>query len=238
MEQIRISAKSIGELALENFCPRCFWIKLHFNRKMPFSVFPGIFSSIDSYSKKITNMHFNRYTQIPKWFSGFGSLGEPVKVPHHTKFNVLDDKTEILFTGVPDDIFYKPDKSYFIVDYKTAKFTGTQDELLPMYEVQLNAYAYIGERNGFKPVSGLGLLYYEPKTDITEANIDSHILDVGFSMNFSGKLLSIDLNIEKIPFLLKKVREIYEMAKPPDGVEQCKDCRLLELLIEVASSGK
>ena len=34
-----------------------------------------------------------------------------------------------------------------------------------MYEVQLNAYAVIGEQKGFAPVSGLALVYTEPVTD-------------------------------------------------------------------------
>jgi len=29
MAQLRISAKTLGELALPEFCPRCFWLKLH-----------------------------------------------------------------------------------------------------------------------------------------------------------------------------------------------------------------
>jgi len=38
--QFRISAKNLGELALSDFCPRCFWLKLHI-RQLPFQIFPG-----------------------------------------------------------------------------------------------------------------------------------------------------------------------------------------------------
>jgi len=47
MTKLRISAKNLGELALSDFCPRCFWLKLHAKR-LPFQIFPGIFSSIDA----------------------------------------------------------------------------------------------------------------------------------------------------------------------------------------------
>lgn len=234
MEQIRISAKALGELELPNFCPRCFWIKLHCDHKLPYQIFPGIFSSIDSYTKKITNMHFEQYNRVPDWFTDFGALEKPAKVPHHSKFRVIHHDTNILLTGAPDEILCKTDESYFIVDYKTAKFTGTQDKLLPMYEVQLNAYAYIGERVGFKPISGLGLIYYEPLTDISAEEVDSFILDDGFSMNFSGKLLPIELKPDKIPALLKRVREISGLPETPNGVEGCKDCGLLETLLSIA----
>ena len=62
------------------------------------------------------------------------------------------------------------DGSHLIVDYKTAKFTAHQDELFPMYEVQLNAYAVIGEQKGIAPVSGLALVYTEPVTDDATAS--------------------------------------------------------------------
>jgi ATP-dependent exoDNAse (exonuclease V) beta subunit len=45
---------------------------------------------------------------------------------------------------MPDDVFELEDSTYHIVDYKTARLTETQDELFPKYEVQINAYAYIG----------------------------------------------------------------------------------------------
>ena len=35
MEQIKISAKNLGQVALEDFCPRCFWIKLKMANKLP-----------------------------------------------------------------------------------------------------------------------------------------------------------------------------------------------------------
>jgi hypothetical protein len=233
-ESIRISAKNLGELALPNFCPRCFWIKMHCSYKLPYQIFPGIFSSIDSYTKKITNMHYQQHERVPDWFCGFGSLGKPMKVPHYSKFSVIDPKSNVALWGAPDEILHKADGSYFIVDYKTAKFTGRQDQLLPMYEVQLNAYAYIGERVGFKPVSGLGLLYYEPQTDISADEIDSFMLDNGFSMDFSGKVLPIELKLDCIPLLLKRVREIYELPETPNGVEGCKNCELLDTLLSIA----
>lgn len=183
MEQIRISAKNLGAFALPDFCPRCGWIKLHCPN-LPFQIFPGIFNSIDSYSKKITNLHFAKHNKTPVWLSDFGEIGNPIKAPQHSKFNILDEETAILLTGSPDEMLRKSDGSHFIIDYKTAKFTGTQDELFPMYEAQLNAYAYIGDRCGFKPVVGLGLVYYEPLTDITTDEINSFLLDKGFSMHF------------------------------------------------------
>ncbi len=236
MKQIRISAKNLGELALPNFCPRCFWLKLHVNNKLPYQIFPGIFSSIDTYSKKITNKYFERYRSLPWWFNEFGIFGRPVSIPSYNKFNIVDRDTNILLTGVPDEIIKEPGGTHFIVDYKTAKLTSSLDVLLPMYEVQLNVYAYIGREVGFCPISGLGLLYYQPFTNLTIKIVDEFINRDGFFMYFSGKFIPVDINPKKIPFLLRKTREIYDYPKAPEGVTRCKNCQLLEHLFEIGIS--
>jgi hypothetical protein len=96
MAQVRISAKDLGVLALPKFCPRCFWIKMHCENKLPFQIFPGIFSSIDSYTKKVTNVHFHRYNHLPSWLGELGELGRPMKVPHHSKFRIVDEKSDVI----------------------------------------------------------------------------------------------------------------------------------------------
>jgi CRISPR/Cas system-associated exonuclease Cas4 (RecB family) len=232
MPQIRVSAKDLGVLALPNFCPRCFWIKMHCANKLPFQIFPGIFSSIDSYTKKVTSAHFARYNQLPAWLGELGELGKPVKVPHYSKFCVVDQKTDILLSGMPDEILKRNDSSYFIIDYKTSKFTKAQDSLLPLYEVQLNAYAYIGKRQGFDPVSGIALVYMEPQTDLTQDELDSILQEDGFLMGFAGHVLQLKLEAEqKIPPLLKEARRIYDLESPPPSNQECRDCKLLNQLI-------
>ena len=192
---------------------------------MPYQIFPGIFSTIDSYSKKITWKHWEKYNQVPPWFSPFGEFTEPVKVPHFSKFSIVDKETGVQLRGVPDEIFKAADKSYFIVDYKTAKFTENQDALLPLYIVQLNSYALIGEQCGFSPICGLGLVYYEPQTEVSVDNIDSALLDEGFSMPFKAHLLRLELDAEKVVLpLLRRVREFSDLGEAPRGRSGCGDC--------------
>ena len=57
------------------------------------------------------------------------------------------------------------------------------------YEVQLNCYALIGEKVGFSPVSGLGLCYYEPQTQIDEKTVNFSLIDDGFTMPFKAHLI-------------------------------------------------
>jgi hypothetical protein len=230
MEPIRISAKDLGGLALPGFCPRCFWITRHVKR-LPFQIFPGIFSSIDSYSKKITAGYYESHRELVHWFAEQGLAGRPVKVPHHSKFNILDEDTGVLLTGMPDEILRLTDGSFAILDYKTARFTGHQDSLMPMYTVQLNAYAFIGQRLEYHPVSRLMLIYYEPVTDVTAREVDLLVHDHGFQMSFSGKPLDILLDAGSIPALLRKAREIIELPAAPAGTADCADCRAVDEIV-------
>jgi hypothetical protein len=235
--QIRISAKTLGSVALPNFCPCCFWIRMRCGDKLPFQIFPGIFSSIDSYSKKVTSCHFHRHGRVPGWFDGFGELGAPIRVPHWSKFQMIDNQTNILLTGVPDELLRHPKRGLWIGDYKCARFTDTQDELAPMYEVQLNAYATIASRIGLGPVYGLGLLYYEPLTELPEAALELLTVRDGFAMRFSPKLLPIKLDPAIIPRLLQRVREICDLPTRPEGRLGCRDCALLDALV-IATVGR
>jgi len=233
MERIRISGKNLGALALTSFCPRCFWLRMHCGDKLPYQIFPGIFSSIDSFSKRVTNVYYEKLGVVPEWLQEFGDLTKPVKSPHHSHFFVVDPETNIHLTGVPDEVFQRTDGSYFIADYKTARFTDHQDRLLPLYEVQLNSYAYIGNRSELDPVSGIGLVYYEPQTELDTEGLDEVVTKDGFRMPFAGKLLELQLQPDKIiPPLLRKVRQIYDKAVP-DKARSCVDCERLDTLIKL-----
>ncbi|MBI3914013.1 MAG: PD-(D/E)XK nuclease family protein [Chloroflexi bacterium] len=234
MEPLRISGKHLGELALPGFCARAFWIGLRV-KELPFQIFPGIFSSIDSYSKKITKFHYAQHQTLMTWLIAHGLDGAPVAVPHHTKFRVSDLENNILLTGAPDEILRLPDGAYAILDYKTAHFTNAQDNLLPLYQIQLNAYAYIAERAGFAPVRRIALLYYEPLTDINATGIDALIQANGFAMHFGGNLKKIEINLNLIPPLLARVRQIVDLPTPPAS-DGCANCRALDALVELLNS--
>jgi hypothetical protein len=232
-EPITISAKNLGGVAMPGFCPRCFWITMH-AEGIPYQIFPGIFSSIDSYGKKLVHGWFDRHQSAPPWLNPLGSLKGYRNPPHYSKFSILDAQSNVLLRGTPDGILVLQDGSHLIVDYKTAKFTPHQDELFPMYEVQLNSYAVIGEQRGFSPVSGLALIYTQPVTDDATAHKDTNLTDAGFLMEFSAHIQPVDLAPGKIPPLLAKVREIYERKCPPHPEEGCKNCCLLQNLVAIA----
>ena len=227
---IRIGAKDLGAINMPGFCPRCFWIKQK-AKPMPFQIFPGIFSSIDAYTRKIIHASFDKNGRAPAWLPNFEHAITYLKVPHWSQFVRTDEKTGITISGVMDDLFEQVNGSVIIPDYKTAKFTKTQDALYPMYAAQLNAYAWIQEIMSPRPIGLLCLVYFEPKTKAPLKDTEFWPLPkytkFGFDMEFTANTLVVERDPELVPDLLVKAKEILSLPEPPIATDGCKDCESL-----------
>ncbi len=232
-EQITISVTNLGRVALPNFCPRCFWVWLRMEQKLPYQTFPGIFSTIDSYTKRVVHRWFDDHGRLPPWLSELGDIAGYVKPPHWSKFATLDEECNVRLRGEADGILRRSSGSHVIVDYKTAKHSGNQDALYPQYEAQLNAYARIGEERGFAPVSDLALIYMEPVTGDEAAGADENRRGRGFAMGFVSDIVPVPVEPEILRPLLATTREVYELHRSPAGRPGCKDCELTARLADV-----
>ena len=231
---MRISAKNLGILALPDCCPRCFWMRAKLGWKSPWAIMPGIFSSIDGFSKRAILAFFEKNGHFPPWISGRWSDVRPLKSPHHSSFRLTDPETGIVLTGVPDLMLGLPGRRLAILDLKTARFSDHQDELLPMYQVQLNGYALIAEGLGMGTVEALGLVYGEPPPNDQDDGLDALVGDQGFSMPFKTTAEPVELDRSIIPPLLRKAKKILDMENPPEGQEGCKECRLVEEMARIS----
>lgn len=228
---LRIPPRLIGSISCQNFCQRCFWYRLH-NPDMPYQVFPGIFSSIDSYTKRLVHAWFDAHGTAPSWLGALRGVVGYAPAPHWSQFTVTFDAYGITVAGTPDEMLLRADGTQIICDYKTAKYSAAQDELLPLYETQLNAYALIAGQLGYAPVSGLALIYMEPVCDCDD--FCEHCLDAGFRMLFKARVVPVEINLLRLDLLLARARMIYDMRRPPEGRQGCKDCVRLERLLRVA----
>jgi CRISPR/Cas system-associated exonuclease Cas4 (RecB family) len=228
---MRISAKDLGWLATDDFCPRCFWIERH-AKGLPYQMgFPGIFSSIDSYTKNIVERYFEKNGKLPSWLKEVGEVKRIVSIKP-SKFKLV--RGNVTLSGIPDLILQHPDNSFCIVDYKTARYTGNQDQLMPIYQIQLNGYAYIAEGIGYKPVKDLYLVYFEPPyKEVYEQITDGYTNQIGFEMPFKPTIHKIKRDTQEVERLFNKAEQIYSNEKPPAGVAGCEDCRKLKELIEL-----
>ena len=229
-EDPRISGKHLGEFALPEFCPRCAWLKLKTHNRLPYQIFPGIFSSIDAYTKRVVHSWIDRNGGLPGWMAELEPISGYIDPPHHSRFQAKMPEYGILLTGAPDGILTLTDGTLAIIDYKTARYTANQDELLPMYAVQLNSYALIAERLGFGEVTRLALIYAEPVTDVAAAQSGIHSPD-GFSLSFAVSVHPVDLNTGRIFPLLKRARSLFDLPVPPPRRPGCQDCARLDALV-------
>jgi hypothetical protein len=150
------------------------------------------------------------------------------------RFFRVDPKLKVTLRGTPDDILQLDDGSFHIVDYKTAKFTEAQDALFPMYDVQLNSYAYIAEATGHAPVSGLSLIYFEPQVE-TVSGKRAGAPAAGAWLEFRATRKKVPLAAKgRIPELLARAREVFDMKAPPRGAGGCENCETIEKFLNVA----
>ena len=224
----RISAKNLGILALPDSCPRCFWMRAKLGWKSPWSIMPGIFSSIDGFSKRAILAFYEKKGHFPAWIAGRWADVRPLKSPHHSTFRLADPETGITLTGVPDLMLGLPRNRLAILDLKTARYSDHQDSLLPMYQVQLNGYALIAEGLGMGHVEALGLVYGEPPPNDDNKGLDALVDDCGFSMPFKATAMSIELDRAMIRPLLRQAKTLLEMKNPPEGQEGCKECKMVD----------
>jgi hypothetical protein len=235
MSPLRISAQNLGGLALPGFCPRWFWLGEHYD--LPFGgPFPGIFSSLDSFSKKAVHAYFDRFQEAPPWLSSLGNFTSYIPPPNSRTFYVDDSATGVRLTGAPDAILVRPDGNKTIIDYKTGRHTSGQDQLRRMYDVQLNGYALIADRVGLGPVNQIALVYTEPETDGDANFFDEASTQSGFHMGFRAKVVYVDLDPGKIPPLLRRAREIFDAEKPPTGTPGCEDCENFDTLVSASQT--
>ena len=237
MEELKISPRGLASVALEDSCPRCAWVHLHYKGKMPFQIpMPGIFNSLDRFTKRLVREAFDGARKLPDWFPAIGEVRGMVSEDelHWNRYFRVDKKLRTTLRGSPDDIFRLEDGSFHIVDYKTAKFTEAQDALFPMYDVQLNGYAYIAEATGHTPVSELSLIYFEPQTEIVRGK-RAGAPATGAWLEFRATRKTVPLAAKgRIPELLERAREIFDLAAAPLGLVGCENCERVKKFAKVA----
>ncbi len=235
---LTISATDLSELAQPGYCPRCFWVRQK-ARRLPYQSFPGIFSSIDRYVKRTARHHFDSDGALPAWFPPVGDVEGMETVPHYTRFVATDPKTGVTLRGEPDEVLRLKGSTYHILDYKTARLTTSAESMFPRYVAQLNAYAYIGSRHAFSPVSGLSLIYFEPDTDVEADPSLAVRTQEEFLLGFTPKLKTVDIKPDSfIEGLLRLARDILEPETPPEGNAGCKECQAVAELAKMSRAGR
>jgi hypothetical protein len=228
MSLIKISGKNLAQLNDPNCCHRCFQTLTGTSHRRPFSIFPGIFSTFDAMQKKHIREYLDRHGNLPAWMKLFADGTKPADTPHTLQYH--DKETDILLVGIPDEVLVRNDKSLMLLDYKTARHTDKQDALLPLYQAQVNAYAWMLGKCDLGDVTLAGLVYFEP------TGIRAGTADECFSMGWKMTEVPVDLDPKLTPKLLNLCRTISDMTEPAEQKEGCWDCGVLESMLAIYQS--
>ena len=231
MSALTISATELGSYAGFGFCARCAWIRMHV-KQLPWQGFPGIFSSIDRYTKQVVLSHLEREDRLPPWMDGIGETVEHLDPPHWSRFHATDEASGVTLRGEADAVFRLADGTCAIVDYKTSRYNPDNRSQHRVYRGQLNAYAWIASRLDFPPVSRLALAYMEPAAGDESIQSPDAVDLAGFSLGFRPRLVEVDLDPERlIPPLFRQAARIHALSEPPNSRANCRDCAALEGLL-------
>lgn len=194
-------------------CPRCFWLQINCKIYHP----EGIVSRLANRFDKVIKRYFDLYRgtpDLPPMVAGQieGRLESPFQ---ETYFATLTPKYG--FMGKLDECVVRSDDKYTPVDHKTASSDPTTRELIPAYQFQLDAYAFLLEQNR-KPTTGVGhLIYFYPA--------EGEKLHAGFPMQVTVKTLKT--NPGRVRGELLKAIDILE-GQLPKSAPECPFCLYVE----------
>jgi len=197
--------------AIENSkrCPRCFWLQYNKGLRQP----EGIVSRLANRFDGVIKSYFDLYRatgEMPPMIAGQvdGKLQYPFQEAYFYHYN---ERYGLM--GKLDECLITPQGTYTPVDHKTSSSDPNQREMIPAYQVQLDTYALLLEKNHRKS-SGIGhLIYFFPGM--------GKELHQGFPMEITIKTLKTNPQNALTEFL--RAIKILEGKMPPSS-KGCPFC--------------
>lgn len=168
-------------------CPRCFWLHHNLEIRRPAGVFPSLPSGMD----RILKAHFDKFMEkgiLPpelcenKECAGLKLFNnkELLKIwRNNFKGISYTDKKGNTLHGAVDNILIDG-KKLIVLDYKTRGYPLKEDTA-EHYQLQLDIYNFLLEKNGYKTEDYGFLLFYVPKevTPTGEVIFDTTLVKMG-----------------------------------------------------------
>jgi hypothetical protein len=202
---------------------------------MPFQIgMPGIMFYMERAEKEFILSFLKKFDAVPKYFGPFADCTEPVEFPfsmckHH-------EETGVDVTARVDMMLRKKNGEICLLDLKTAKPDGGGKEFLPQYEIQVIGYSWVTEAAKIGEVGTAGLLYCDIQVDEFTKDPLKFKTDSGIVVPFRFQPKEVDLDYSRLTRCLKEVNKLWQANRPPRGVDRCKDCQLLNRVIDFDNS--
>jgi len=207
---LRLSRSKLDEFLL---CPRCFWLNIH--GKGPPAGFPmGIYIVMDSLQKKYYDKHRNKgFPPMLKDKFPFKLAEEKLAKSFRRGIEFRDDELNVVLFGKMDDCFVDEKGRLVVIDNKTSS-SEPKDEFEDGYKFQLETYAFLLKKNGFKVNENGYLIYYI----IDKEN------DFENGIRFNVKPKKFRLDTEHIHKVFKEAVLTARRSNPPKPHEECEMC--------------
>lgn len=213
-KEIKLSA---GALNLFLECRACFWLDKKEGIKRPEIYAYDLNLTLDGLLKEEFDAYRNKKEQMPVLADNKinGKLFENQKLLNQWRNKLVglryfDENLQACLFGVIDDILEFADKALSPLDYKsTAKPIG---KVYDKFQLQMDVYAFLLEKNGFKINNFAYLAFYT-------INKDKGFLD---RLPFKKEIYEIKTNANEVFEIFKDAVEILKNEKIPNHNQDCQ----------------
>ena len=196
-------------------CPRCFWMQINDDIRRPRGAFPSIASGLDRVIKEYFDSYREKGTLPPLLKDKIEGklIGQ---LPKKLYFNENSKNASLM--GMLDECLILPGNIYAPLDYKTRG--SLPDGVHPAYQLQMDVYTLLLEKNDYKTNSLAYLLYFVPRTGKLHEGIP-----------FEVKIIEVKTSIERALDVFHKALTLLK-TPIPDSSENCEYCNWVKELHE------
>ena len=220
---------------VDNFvsCKRCFYI----DRRLGVGHPPGFPFNINSAVDELLKKEFDQYREAGKPHPYMDSVNRNLIPYKHDQLDewrenfkgvqFLHKKTNLLFTGAVDDVWFDTDsEELVVVDYKaqSSTYPVTVSSYLDAewhlsYKLQMDIYVHILRKMDFDVSDRT--FFYVCNGEKTNDKFDNKI-------DFKTTLIPYRVNTSWIEEKLIEMKDVLNLDKPPETEKTCEKCAYLE----------
>jgi hypothetical protein len=194
-------------------CPRCFWLQVNSDIRRPRGAFPSIASGLD----RVIKEYFDSYREkgiLPPLLTGKIEGKLIPQLPNKLYFNDYSKNASLM--GMLDECLILPENIYAALDYKTRG--SLPADVHPAYQLQMDVYTLLLEKNNHKIGNIAYLLYFVPSPGKLHEGIP-----------FNVKIMEVKTSTKRALDIFHKALELLESPVPASS-EGCEYCNWVKQL--------
>ncbi len=192
-------------------CPRCFWLQINCEIKRPRGPFPSIASGLDRVIKEYFDSYREQGTLPPLLKDKIEGKLIP-QLPKKLFFN--DNSKNAALIGMLDECLVLPENLYVPLDYKTRG--SLPNDAHPAYQLQMDMYTLLLEKNNYKTNNIAYLLYFVPRSGKLHEGIP-----------FEVKIIEVKTSIDRALDIFHEALDLLK-APIPGSSENCEYCNWIK----------